>query len=231
MIKNIGVIMAAGSGRRFGHRLPKQYYKVYGKEVLTYSGLIFENEKCINGILFVVGKKFVDFVKRGIIRKYNFRKVIDVIPGGEERFNSVFNAIKYLKKINPENILIHDGVRPFVSNGLVNTMVELLEKEKGVIPIIKVTSTLKRVKNGYVVETLDRKEIGLAATPQAFKFKIFKKLYNQKYINKIKPTDESYIFEKAGIKVKYIYENEKNIKITTKNDIKIMKSFLNKEKI
>ena len=231
MMKNTGVIMAAGHGRRFKYRLPKQYYKVHGIEVLAYSGLIFENETCIDGILFVVEKKFIDFVKTNIVKKYDFKKVIDAIPGGKERFNSVYNAIQYLKELNPENVFIHDGVRPFISPGLVKKMAKLLRKEKAVIPVVKTPATLKMVKNGYISETLDRDNIRLAATPQAFKYKILINLYRMADINKMQPTDESYVFEKAGIKVKYIDEDERNIKITTKNDIEIMKLFLNKEKI
>jgi len=226
MMKNIGIVMAAGSGRRFGNRLPKQYHKIHGKEILTYSGLIFENEKCIDGIIFVVDEKFINYVRQNVVKKYKFTKVIDVIRGGRERFNSVSNAIKYLKKVNPENVFIHDGVRPFVSPGIVKKMAELLNAEKAVIPVVKTPATLKITKNGYVKGTLDRENVRLAATPQAFKFEILKKLYTDKFINKIKPTDESYVFEKAGIKVKYIDEDEKNIKITTKNDVEIMKAML-----
>jgi 2-C-methyl-D-erythritol 4-phosphate cytidylyltransferase len=225
-MKNVGIVMAAGFGRRFEDRLPKQYHKIHGKEILTYSGLIFENEKCIDGIIFVADEKFINYVRQNIVKKYKFTKVIDVIQGGMERFNSVFNAIKYLEKINPENVFIHDGVRPFVSSGLVKKMAELLNAEKAVIPVVKIPATLKMIKDGYVKETLKRENVRLSATPQAFKFEILKKLYVDKFINKIKPTDESFVFEKAGIKVRYIDEDERNVKITTKNDFEIMKTTL-----
>jgi|DewCreStandDraft_4_1066084.scaffolds.fasta_scaffold17859_2 2-C-methyl-D-erythritol 4-phosphate cytidylyltransferase len=226
MMKNIGVIVAAGFGRRFGYRLPKQYYKVYGREILVYSALAFEREKIIDGILFVVGNNFIDFVKENIVKKHNFKKVIDVINGGKERFDSVYNAVRYLTKINPENVLIHDGARPFISNNLIKKIVNDLKIEKGVIPVIKISSTLKKVKGRYILETLNRNYFRLAATPQGFKFDILQKLYTKKFINKIKPTDESYAFEKAGIKVKTIEEDERNIKITTKNDIELIKTTL-----
>lgn len=225
-MKNIGVIMAAGFGRRFGYRLPKQYYKVCGREILVYSALAFEKEKIIDGILFVVGNNFVDFVKKNIVEKHKFKKVIDVINGGKERFDSVYNAVRYLTKINPENVLIHDGARPFISNNLIKKIVNDLTSEKGVIPVIKISSTLKQVKGGYILETLNRDCFRLAATPQGFKFDILQKLYTKEFINKIKPTDESYVFEKAGIKVKTIEEDERNIKITTKNDIELIKTIL-----
>lgn len=228
-MENVGIIVAAGSGRRFGYRLPKQYCKINGKEIISYSGLIFERENCIDGILFVVGEEFVDFVKRKIVKKYKFKKVIDVIAGGKERFNSVYNAIKYLEQINPENVLIHDGVRPFVSKGLIKKIIKELKTQKAVIPLIDIPYTLKKIKDKYVLETLDRNNIKFAATPQGFKYRILKELYKIDLINKIKPTDESYIFEKAGYKVRYINEDERNIKITTKNDFKIMKLFLYKE--
>ncbi len=230
-MKNIGIVMAAGSGRRFKDRLPKQYHKINDKEVIVYSGLIFEREFCIDGILFVVEKKFVSFVKQNIVKKNKFKKVIDVIPGGKERFISVFNAVNYLKNIKPENVLIHDGVRPFISRGLIEKIIKELEKQKAVIPLINIHSTLKEVKNGYIYKTLNRDNIKFAATPQGFKYRILEKLYRIDYINKIKPTDESYVFEKAGFKVKYIDEDERNIKITTKNDIKIMKLFFEKERL
>jgi 2-C-methyl-D-erythritol 4-phosphate cytidylyltransferase len=228
-MKNAGIVMAAGSGRRFGCRLPKQYHKINGKEIISYSGFIFEREHCIDGVLFVVGEEFVNFVKRNIVKKYKFKKVIDVIDGGKERFNSVYNAIRYLEKLNPENVLIHDGVRPFVSKGLVRKIIKELRGHKAVIPLVNIPYTLKQIKDGYISETLDRNNIKFAATPQGFKYKILKDLYKIDLINKIKPTDESYVFEKSGYKVKYLNEDERNIKITTRNDLKIMNLFLNKE--
>jgi len=223
MMKNVAVIAAAGTGRRFKGATPKQFIRVGGKEILAHTLLNFEREKSINGILVVASKKHLEYVRKNIVKKYRLKKVFDVIEGGKERYNSVFNAVKYLEKVRPDNVLIHDGVRPVFSRQVLKDVIRSLKKDVAVIPVGKITGTVKLVYGGHVVKTLDRESLRVSNTPQGFRFSVLRRFYNEKNVEKHRPTDEAAAFEKAGYKVKIIEDEGFNLKITTKEDLKLIR--------
>ncbi len=222
-MKNIAVVVAAGKGKRFNSRLPKQYLKINGMEIVAHAIKNFEVSKYIDGILVVVEKKYIDYVKKRIIKKYNYKKVIDVIKGGKQRYDSVYNAIEFLKKHKPENILIHDGARPFFNKELIKKIIVELKYNYACIPVKKIDFTIKKISGDFIVKTEDRNFLRTAHTPQGFNFKKISELYTQLNIKKIKPTDDAVLFEKKGLKVKIIEDEGINIKVTTKQDFKILK--------
>jgi 2-C-methyl-D-erythritol 4-phosphate cytidylyltransferase len=222
-MKNIAIIMAAGKGKRFGHNLPKQYLKFKGREIIAWAIDNFEKSKIIDGIVIVVQRQFIEFVNKSIVKKYNFRKIIDIIEGGKERYNSVYNAIEFLKNYNPLNIFIHDAARPFFDKRLINKIIKELKKYPAVIPVKKINFTIKKVRGDFIIKTIDRENLRTSHTPQGFKYREILKIYDKKNIAKYKPTDEAVLFEKIGKKVKIIEDEGINIKITTKEDLKLLK--------
>jgi 2-C-methyl-D-erythritol 4-phosphate cytidylyltransferase len=225
-MKNAAIIVAAGKGKRFGGPLPKQYVKVHGREILARAIDNFEGSSDIGAIVVVVAEGYKEFVEKNIISKYGYKKVIGVINGGVERYNSVYNALAALKGHKPLNVLIHDGARPMVEAGLITQVARALKKERAVIPVKKVTLTVKEVKDGYIKKTIDRDKLRTADTPQGFRFMDILKLYGSGRLEKHKPTDDASVFERAGIRVKAIEHEGFNIKVTTQHDIKILKSML-----
>ncbi|MCE5299709.1 MAG: 2-C-methyl-D-erythritol 4-phosphate cytidylyltransferase [Spirochaetia bacterium] len=222
-MKNIAVIVAAGSGKRFKSETPKQFVKAGGREILAHAIDNFEASGAIDAIVIVVSPDYRLFTEIAIVKKYGYKKVIGVIDGGAERFNSVYNAVRFIKSCRPKNVLIHDGARPHVSQAVIKSIISALKKEKAVIPVNRIYATVKEVKNGYIKSTLNRENLRTAHTPQGFDYNTLEKLYDLKKLEKLKPTDDASVFEAAGIRVRVVEDSETNLKITVKTDIVKMK--------
>ena len=149
---------------------------------------------------------------------------IDFVYGGDTRKKSVYNALKYIKKFNPINILIHDSVRPNINNTIINNIIKKLDKYNAVVPVISINDALKKIKNNKIIEHVDRNKFSLAQTPQGFKYE---ELYLKHKINyRDKLDDDSTLFDN----VHYVKGNINNLKITTKNDLKYLEYIMNKDK-
>ena len=224
-MKNMALVMAAGRGTRFKGSLPKQYVKLAGIEILAHAIQRVENEPLIDAIVAVAERKYIKFVMTDIVKKYGFKKVKAVIAGGKERYDSVYNALKAIRKYSPENVVIHDGARPVFDAQALKAVLASLKTEVAVIPVTRITATVKQVNNGYVVQTIDREILRASVTPQGFKYRELFSLYSASAIKKIRPTDEAFIFENVGYRVAVVEHEGFNLKVTTKEDISILKSY------
>jgi len=209
-MSNCFIILAAGKSNRFISKIPKPYIK--------YKGDILINHSINKAILSKKFSKIVVAINKGhkkYIKKLNKNKV-HFIEGGKSRADSSKLSLKYLAKFKPKNVLIHDAARPNFSITLINKLLKSLKKSDGVIPVLKTINSIKIIQNKKVLN-LDRNKIFLSQTPQAFNFR---KIFNlQKKINS-KTTDDATLFIDNSSKIKMIKGEEKNIKITTKDDIK-----------
>lgn len=216
--KVYAIIVAAGKGSRMGSNTPKQYLKLDDKTILDKTIDQFEKNKLVDEIILIINTEDIEYVKSSI--SYNRDKVTKVVEGGAERLDSVYNGIMSLDDDN-SLVLIHDGVRPFVSQKLINTCIENTHEYKCCIPAIDVIDTIKVVEDDEVIETLDRSKLRAVQTPQGFEVKLLKELYNKAKNDNLKATDDASIAEYYGYKVKVIEGLRKNIKITTPFDFKI----------
>jgi 2-C-methyl-D-erythritol 4-phosphate cytidylyltransferase len=230
-IGNAALVMAAGRGKRFAGSIPKQYVKLAGREILAHAIQGLEREPQIHAILVVVERRYIKFVRSEIVRKYGFRKVIGVIAGGKERYNSVYNALVHLRKVCPENVVIHDGARPVFDAEALKAVLASLKEEVAVIPAARINSTVKQVNNGYVVQTIDRDILRASVTPQGFRYADLFSLYSAAEIRRLKPTDEAFIFENVGHRVRVVEHEGFNLKVTNKEDIEILKAYFNQCKL
>lgn len=123
--RNCAIILAAGKGKRMGTDIPKQYIEINGYPILYYTIRAFE-ESFIDEIILVTGKGEEDFCKEKIVDKYNFNKVKAIVPGGKERYDSVYMGLQQVE--NAEYVFIHDGARPFVTNEILERMQQSVEK-------------------------------------------------------------------------------------------------------
>ena len=209
-MSNCFIILAAGKSNRFISKIPKPY--------IRYKGDILINHSINKAILSKKFSKIVVAINKGhkkYIKKMNNNKV-HFIEGGKSRADSSKLSLKYLSKFKPKNVLIHDAARPNFSITLIIKLLKSLKKYDGVIPVLKTTSSIKIIKNKKILN-LDRDKVFLSQTPQAF---VFKKIFKlQKKINS-KTTDDASLFIDNSNKIKLIDGEEKNIKITTRNDIK-----------
>ena len=220
--KNIAIILSGGTGKRFNGVKPKQFYKIGDKTILEHC-LINILEEDFYKIVIVSHQSVINLTKSSFENK----KIV-VIKGGKNRQDSVKNALLGIKKFRPDNVIIHDSVRPFYSNKLLRTILKKINTSDSVIPIIKIHDSL-RYLNKKEYKNVNRDNIFAIQTPQGFNYR---KIFNAyKNLDKIY-TDDSMIAFENNIKITTIDGERDNIKITTKSDYdyvktKIMKKTLN----
>lgn len=211
------IIPAAGSGRRFGSEIKKQFIEIDDKPVLYYTIRQFEACSRINEIIIVVPDDWIEMVKRDVVEKYHLKRVTQVVVGGDERFESVHNG---LKAVNPKTSLaaIHDGVRPIVSTGAIERVVAAGAETKAAILGVPVKDTIKAVSDHLIDKTLDRSQLWAIQTPQVFDYDLIMKAYAQKNQIKVPITDDAMLVEALGHPVKIVQGEYTNIKITSPED-------------
>lgn len=215
------IIVAAGKGRRMGADTPKQYLTVDGKVILDKTIEQFEKSSIIDNIILVINKEDMESVKKNMC--YDRPRVNKIVAGGTERINSVYNGLQSIDDEMKDGIvLIHDGVRPFISQKLINNCVETAYEKGACVPVLDLVDTIKEItKTSYVKKTVDRSKYKAVQTPQAFCYEIIKKCYDMAIEDEINVTDDSTIVENYGYKVKAIAGLQKNIKITTQFDLRV----------
>ncbi len=227
-MKTIAIIPSAGVGNRFGSQVNKIFYLLLNKPIIVRTLQVFHQAEEIDEIILVLKE---DEMERGLalVEENAFTKVKKIAPGGSERQQSVFHA---LKLINDKSsiILIHDGVRPLVTKELISETLINLGDNDGVVPSIPLKDTIKEIKNGFVKKTVDRSKIVAIQTPQSFYFKTIFNAYIKAYNDNLFFTDDASVVEKYGGKIKIIKGDQDNIKITTKEDIKYAEFILKKKR-
>ncbi|QSX04904.1 2-C-methyl-D-erythritol 4-phosphate cytidylyltransferase [Sedimentibacter sp. zth1] len=217
----VAIIVAGGKGTRMGENRPKQYLMVDDKYIVEKTIEQFEKNNKIDDILLVVNYEDIEFVKTKI--SCDKPKISKIVVGGSERINSVNNGINAIKEDMINGIvLIHDGVRPFASQGLINNCIENAYEFGACVPTIDIVDTIKKVNDEDIVKkTLDRSKYKAIQTPQAFKYEIISECYKNALLDELSVTDDSSIVEHYGYEVKAIKGLQKNIKITTQFDLRV----------
>ena len=215
------IIVAAGIGQRMGSGLPKQFLPLKGKPILWHTLSCFQKCIEIKEIVLVINPSWE---KESRIIAANFPKIVNIVFGGKRRQDSVWAGLKSIKK--SEIVLIHDGVRPFVSENLIKSIVEATFKWSAVIPALPAKETVKWVENNIIKKTLPRRFIWLAQTPQGFKYEILKTAYIKAQAKALEFTDDASLVEQLGISVHVILGEPHNIKITTPEDLRWAENLL-----
>lgn len=226
--RTAAIILAAGQGKRMQSNIPKQYLKLKDRPLITYALEVFE-DSFIDEIILVVGKGEIKYCKKEIIEKYKFKKVVEIIEGGKERYHSVYEGIKRLKNI--DYVYIHDGARPFITMDIIERAYVEVKKEKACVVGMPVKDTIKIVNNnGIVKETPNRNTVWQVQTPQVFLYQLIKEGYDNLIEEEgCNITDDAMVVETIlKSSVKMIEGSYKNIKITTPEDLQIAEVFLNK---
>ena len=207
MMNNYFIILASGQSKRFNSSKPKQFIKYKNKALFEHSIDKAVDSKLFNKIILVINDK------KQIKKKYSNNVLI--IKGGKERSDSSLIGLRYIKKFNPINVLIHDAARPNFTIKLLKNLINSLKHNKGSVPVVSSKDSIKyKVKNQLF--NLDRKNTYLTQTPQGFKFK---DIFNLSIKQKNKIQDEATLFIDNNIKIKFIDGEILNNKITFKEDI------------
>jgi len=213
---NTAIIVAAGSGTRFGAEKPKQFLEIHGKPIIIHTLERFENCAAIDEIILVLPIDEIENFQINI-EKYNLKKLAKIVAGGETRAESVLNGLNAIDAGLTEIVAVHDGARPFVTAREIAQTIEKARKTGAACLVAKVTDTIKEVTDGKIVGTIDRANLRRALTPQCFRFEILQKAFAPENFN-ASATDECFLVEKADFAIAFVDGSAKNIKITTRED-------------
>lgn len=230
MNKITAIVLAAGSGSRMKNKTKKQFMEIKGKPVIWYSLFEFEKSR-VDEIILVTGKEDIDYCKKEIVEKYNLKKIKNVVAGGSERYESVYNG---LKEVTGNIVLIHDGARPLINNEIIERSIEGTIKSDACVVGVPVKDTIKRAnKEGYIIDTPNRSELWITQTPQSFKTDLVKMAYKkmkeelEKGNTTLNITDDAMVVEEFTTnQVRFVQGDYKNIKVTTPEDIDIAELFI-----
>ncbi|HHW60514.1 MAG TPA: 2-C-methyl-D-erythritol 4-phosphate cytidylyltransferase [Syntrophomonadaceae bacterium] len=213
------VIAAAGRGRRMEDQINKQYILLGSRPVLAYSLEFFENIDKVDRIVVVARKKEIEYCRREVVERYGFKKVSHIVAGGKERQNSVWAGLQQLGR-DTDYVAVHDGARPLLSSKVLYDLLRTAEEWGAAIPGVAGKDTLKMVdRDGFVRQTMDRESIYSIQTPQVFKYAELLHAYQQANEEGFIGTDDASLFEHFIGRVKVVKGDERNIKITTQDDL------------
>lgn len=227
-MKNVAIVLAAGSGKRMNSSVKKQYIEMAGHPVIYYALKTFQ-ESLVDEIIMVVSPGDEEYCEKEIVKKYSFDKITKIVPGGSERYFSVFEGLKACGT-DTDNVFIHDGARAFVTKDVIERCLESVKVDGACVAAVPVKDTIKVAdENEYSKETLDRSVLRSIQTPQVFKYNLIFSCYEkliaseQELIQKgIKITDDAQAAELfSDIKVRLVMGSYDNIKVTTPEDISI----------
>lgn len=229
MINSDAIIVSAGKGQRFGAGIKKQFLSLGGKPILSHTLAPFERCPLIRFVLVVVGEEDLEYCLKEVIEPYHYRKVLKIIPGGKRRQDSVKKGIEALPE-DTEIIVIHDGVRPFVTQEMIEASIQEATHSGAAVMAVPVKDTIKvATPDGIVLHTLERSSLWQVQTPQAFQATILRKAYSTSNLEEISVPDDATLVERLGIKVHLLPGSYSNIKITTQEDLMLAQFILQME--
>lgn len=222
-VKTAAIIVAGGVGSRMNSDIPKQFVEVLGKPIIAYTINALSLCKDIDEIIIATLPDYLVFCK-DIVDTFGFKKVTKIIRGGDTRQESVYNGLKEIGD-NIDIVAIHDGARPMIDADTITKCINAAYEHGAAAAGVKMKDTVKVVDAAEFIEyTADREKLWQVQTPQVFKKDIICSLHANAADSNA--TDDCILAEKAGYKVKLIEGRYENIKITTPQDIYIMKGLL-----
>ena len=215
----IAVIPAGGKGKRSGTGTPKQYIRFHGKELIAYTLEVFQKNHLVDEIIVAAEKPYFSLLNK-IAKDYNLTKISQVIEGGEERQDSVYNALKTINSDDDDLIAVHDAARPLLPDEILTEAINTAKEKGNALVCLKARDTL--LKGDQIVqEYVDRSKMYYVQTPQIFKYvdlmKAMKKAYEKNFIG----TDESMLIKELGIEINIVEGSMLNFKVTTATDIEM----------
>jgi len=221
------VILASGKGERLGYSIPKQFLEIGGRSIVERSIDAFENNRNVDHIIIVINPEYRNLMEK-ILAENRFEKIISLLDGGKSRRESSAIGISLVAEKNAK-LLIHDAVRPFVSDIIINSSIEALESWDAVNVAVPVTDTIIVANSdGCIEDVPDRSSLMKAQTPQGFNAETIKKAHELAEKEALSTaTDDAGLIIRYNLSKVFIVEGEeKNIKITYPEDIKKAEALL-----
>ena len=232
---NIAIIIAGGSGKRMGQDIPKQFINVYEKPILLYTLESFEHHPKIDAIEVVCIDGWHDVVW-AYAKQFNITKLKWIVSGGKTGQESIRNGVYNLEeKCNEDDIIIiHDGVRPLVDESVLTDVIVKCEQYGNAVSSLPYNEQIFVVDDEIsTTKYIPRETLRRVSTPQAYKFKRLDSAYHEAFEKKIGIYGSSYtntMMVELGEKLYFAAGSEKNIKLTTKDNLEIFKAYLKSEK-
>jgi 2-C-methyl-D-erythritol 4-phosphate cytidylyltransferase len=226
MEKYTAIVLSAGKGSRMNSDVHKQYLKLADKPIIVYALEAFEKSR-VDEIVLVVGAGEEDYCQTEIVEKYGINKVGAIVCGGKERYHSVYNGLKAAG--NTDYVMIHDGARPFITDAIIERMMDAVCRKHACVAGMHVKDTIKITNERAEVQTTpDRKNVWMVQTPQAFSYPLICDAYEKMMLQEDTTiTDDAMVVEKmCNIPVSLVEGSYTNIKITTPEDMIIAEAIL-----
>ena len=212
----LAILVAAGRGERMGASRPKAFLELGGEPLLVKAARAFEAAPSVTAIVAVVPVEEVDEAQRLLA---GLPKLHAVIPGGLRRQDSVLAGLKRAPAEFEGVVLVHDAARPFADVATIEAVAQAAAEHGAALPVLPLVDTVKRVREGRVVETLDRSELGAAQTPQGFRLPLLIRAYEEAFRDRVTVTDEAMAVERLGEPVVAVPGSAHNRKLTTPEDL------------
>ena len=220
------LIPAAGSGVRMGGHVAKPFLQLNGREILAHTLDVFERTALVDDVWVIVGAGNLDACRQDIVKRYGFKKVRGVVPGGASRQESVWRGLQRVDAA-VDLVVVHDGVRPFVTETVLQATLACAAEHGAAVSAIPLSDTLKRVSlQGEVEATVPRENLWRTQTPQAFRRQLLETAHQQARQRNLCATDDAGLLESLGHTVRVVPGLEGNIKITTPDDLNLSERLL-----
>lgn len=222
----VALVPAAGKGLRMGGAVPKQFLALGGEPLVVHSLRVLQASPSIDQIILAVPQADLDYCLNDLAVRFGFSKITKVVAGGKERQDSVRHALEHVSE-ETEIVVVHDAVRPFLTQQMLAEVVEAAEREGGAIVALPMRDTVKQVGAAHRIErTVDRQPLWLAQTPQAFRRDRLLEAHRKAHANGVHATDDAFLFEWAGYPVVVVEGSGENIKVTRPEDMIIGEAIL-----
>ena len=222
----VALVPAAGRGLRMGGSVPKQFLSLGGEPLIIQSLRTLQASPVVDQIVLAVPLADVEYCENEIVSRYHFTKVTKVVTGGAERQDSVRYALAQVPS-DTEIVLIHDAVRPFATQRMIEKVVGAARKEGAAIIALPMRDTVKQVRtDGTIERTVDRTSLWLAQTPQAFRRDWIEAAHRNAHAEGVRATDDAFLVEWLGHSVAVVEGSGENIKVTRPEDLVIGEAIL-----
>jgi len=225
---NFAIIVAAGKSKRMGRNANKVFLPLLNEPMLYYTIKNFQDCNLIDEIIVVTQKSDIKKINE-IKNKYNFNKIKNIVVGGKERQDSVYNGLMSINNAkNQDIIVVHNGSNPLVKEDEIAECINAAKKYGAAVVGVQLKDTIKKIKKDFVEKTIDRANVYQVQTPQAIKYGLFVEAFNNASKKNLRFTDDVSLVEALGKQVKIVDCSYENIKITIDDDLRIAEGILMK---
>lgn len=213
------IIPAAGQGKRMGTSVKKPYLKLGDKPVLSHTIERFEQNSVVDDIFVIVDASDFKTCKVSVLDPYRYKKVRELISGGETRQRSVFNGLCALTN-DVDYVIVHDGVRPFINDEIISRCLEATDEWGAAVSAVPVKETIKVAnENLFIADTPNRQLLWRVQTPQVFRASLIVEAHKKAIEDISDSPDDATLVERLGSPVKLVMGSYQNVKLTTPEDL------------